>query len=378
MAGHASPFLIIRTSHGVHGAAAAGGCNGFVRSLVWSVCVASIAAAALPGRLHAKDAGGAHWALDFLRDELGLHAEEVARVAAGEPVVRMVEDPGVREIAVLAAMPLPPGVVAWSADYAGVERLRRVSPDFLAMGRLGRPPTAAELQAIELEPRTVSQLSRCRQERCALNAAREDIERYVTAARSDDPTAAAHRAFREVLRHRLTSYQDGGDTTLPVLANRRWMLTTADAPSILLARRPSLAQLAPALDARLRIAGPRQEDVYYWLREKMWRREVVGLYHGVFDDARRADGGRRRVLAEKLVYANHYLLGSLAVTGILEDASGTYLFFLNRSETDNRGPFSVIERALANRLIGGRLRRQVTALRDSLAPSATLNARSDP
>jgi hypothetical protein len=327
------------------------------------------------------EAPPAAWALEHLQQQLGLHADEVARVASGEPVVRMVEDPGFREIAVLAAMALPAPPSGWRADYAGLERLRRVSPDFIAMAQLGRPPVSAELQAVELEPKIVAQLERCRPERCAMNAASSDIRHYAEAAKADDAAAAANRAFREVLRDRLTAYQQGGDATLPVLANRRWVLTTADAPGILLDRRPSLAQLAPPLDAHFRgctrtgTAG--HGDVFYWLREKMWRREVVGIYHAVFHDERPAGGGRRRVVAEKLVYANHYLLGSLAVTGILEDATGTYLFFLNRSETDNRGPFNFIERALANRLIGGRMKRQVAALRDALAAPATLNARSD-
>jgi len=350
-----------------------------VTALARASLVAFLVVLAAAPAVPSAEAVARPWALRFLEERLGLHSDEIARIAAGEPVVRMVEDPGVREIAVLAAMPLPSAPLAWSADYAGIARLRRVSPDFIAMGPLGCPPAAGELSTVELDPRVVAQLGRCRQERCALNAARNDIDRYAEAAQADDVTAAANRAFRQVLRERLIAYQDGGDPTLPVLANRRWTLTTADAPGLLLGRRPSLAQLAPPLDARLRCGRgiPAPGDVFYWLREKMWRREVVGLYHAAFDDERPVEGGRCRVLAEKLVYANHYLLGSLAVTGILEDGSGTYLFFLNRSETDNRGPFNFIERALANRLIGGRMRRQVTALRDAVAARSTLSARSD-
>ena len=319
-------------------------------------------------------------ALEFLQEGLGLSDEERARLAAGQAVTRMVDDPGFREIAVLAAVKLPAPPSDWSADYAGLERLRRVSPDFIGMGRLGNPPSPEELAAVELEARIAAALGRCHVARCPMNASRADIERYrAVGGEAGDARGSANAVFRQVLLERLAAYQQAGDAALPIFANRRFTLTTSDAPALLLDRRPSLRQLAPRLDARLRACAdgrPAEGDVFYWLREKMWRREVVGLHHAVFDEERTADG-RRSVIAEKLVYANQYLLGALTVTGVVEDGTGAYLFFLNRSETDNRDAFNFIERALANRLIGGRLKRQVPGLRDRVVGAPALNARSE-
>lgn len=306
--------------------------------------------------------------MEFLGKNLGLRADELARITQGQAVARTLDETGGREIAVVGAVALARTPAGWSGDYAAVERLRRASPDLIAMGRLGRPPAPEELARIELEPKTAAQLARCRPGKCAMNASAADIERY----RRLEPKAGqdANAAFREVLRERLAAYQESGDASLPVLANRRWTLTTADAPLVLLERKPAVAQLAPRIEGRLRACvdsgKTAPDDVFFWTREKIWRREVVGLYHAAFDDER-VEGGRRRVVVEKLIWANHYLLGGLTVTGLLEDASGTYLFFLSRSETDNRGPFNFLQRALANRLLGGRLKRQMPGLRDAVA-----------
>jgi hypothetical protein len=350
-----------------------------VRVFVRAALAAALAlsAASAPGSANAAEAASSSWALQFLRDKLGLTTDEAARVSSGEVVARMVDDQGEREIAVLGAARLPGPPKGWGADYDAVARLRRVSPDFIAMGRLGWPPNVSELADLELDPKIAAQLERCVVERCAMNTSRAEIERYGRIDwESPKAVAAANAVFRDALRERMAAYQERGDASMPVLANRRWPLTTADTPRLLLERKPSLAQLAPALDAHFR-AGAARGDVYYWHREKIWRREVVGLYQAAFEDER-ADCGRRRVVAEKLIFANHYLLGQLTVTGVLEDASGAYLFFLNRSETDNHGAFNFIERALANRLIGGRIKRQVPGLRNTAATPPASSERKSP
>jgi hypothetical protein len=321
----------------------------------------------------------ASWVASWLHEKLAVKRDDLERVKRGEVVVRMVEDPGFREIAVLAVAALPAAPPAWSADFEGVQRIRRSNPELYAMGLLGTPPVEGELAPVTLDPKILPQLRKCRLEKCAFNGAARDIERYRDIAWDGaDADSAAAAVFRDVLRERLTAYQKAGDTALPVLANRSWTLTTADAPGLLLGRRPSLAQIAPALDAHFRRCPPVAEcahDLFYWTREKVWRREVTQIFHARFDDER-PEGGRRRVLAEKLVYANHYFLGALTVTGVLEDASGAYVFLLNRSETDNRGPFNFIERALAGRLIRGRLERQMVRLRDAFVGAAKISQRS--
>jgi hypothetical protein len=320
-------------------------------------------------------------AVAFLQRSLSLDDGDAARLARGEMVAHMVEPPGFREIGVVAVAPLPPTRLDWGSGYALVERLRRCNPDLLAMGPMDRTPRAGDLSGVEVDERILIGLQKCQVERCVMNGSRDEVVRYARDVewRGADPRGSASAVFRQVLRDRMTAYLRDGDSALPVLANRSWPLTTADAPALLLDRRSSLAPLAPRLDQRFRAwahaAQDPGDDVFYWCRERMWRREVVGLFHAAFDDER-TETLHKRVVAEKLVYSNHYLLGALTVTGVVEDASGAYLFFLNRSETDNRGAFNFLERALAGRLIKRRLVRQVEAIRDGLGASGvTTSAR---
>jgi hypothetical protein len=305
------------------------------------------------------------WAVEFLSSRLGLDDRELARVGRGEALVRMIRKPGDREIAVLGVIPLPAAPRDLHADFTGIEQLRGSNPDLIGMGRLSTPATAAELAAIELERRTLPQLAKCQPRQCAVNVPAEAVEPLRTDA---DPDAR----FREALLRLAIGYQAAGDASLPVLAGRPMPVPIADAPAPLLSRTPSLAQIAPSLEAHFRswTGADRHahdgKDIFYWLREKSWKHEVVSLVHAAFDEER-FDTGRVSVLAEKTYYANHYFRSALAITGVLEDASGSYLFYVNRSETDNGTGFNFIERALAGYLIPRRLSKQIVALRDSLA-----------
>jgi hypothetical protein len=303
------------------------------------------------------------WALEFLSARLGLDDREIARLDRGEAVVRMIRKPGEREIAVLGVVPLPTAPRGLRPDFTGIERLRGSNPDLIGMGRLSSPATARELAPIELERRTLPQLAKCQPRQCAVNVPAEAVEPLRTDA---DPDAR----FREALLGLATGYQASGDASLPVLAGRPMPVPLADAPAPLLSRTPSLAQIAPRLERHFRTwpgaGGHGDKDIFYWLREKSWKHEVVSLVHAAFDEER-FESGRASVLAEKTFYANHYFRSALAITGVLEDEAGSYLFYVNRSETDNGTGFNFIERALAGYLIPRRLSKQILALRDSLA-----------
>jgi hypothetical protein len=155
-----------------------------------------------------------------------------------------------------------------------------------------------------------------------------------------------------------------------VFTNRKRVVTTADAADLLLKRTPALRHVSPALDAHFR-ACPREGqpcpsgEIWYWYREKSWKHEVVGLNQAAFDEEA-VETGRKLVLAEKTFYANHYFRSALTLTGVLEDPSGSYLFFVSRNETDNGSNFNFIERALAGLLVPRRLTKQLVWMRDAV------------
>lgn len=319
----------------------------------------------------------ATWTAEFLRTRLGLSEGDLARLTGGGAITRMLEDHGDREIAVM-------GVVAlsrrpeWGTDFDFIQRMRRSNPDLLGIGHVGSPPSRADLSSVELDPRALVQIRKCRPTQCPLNLPAETIDEIKREAERNAPDFAARTndAFRDLLLGVALRYQRTGDGSLPVFTNRVRLVPTADAPALLLARRPSLAQLAPALDRHFRECpqggASCVSDIFYWYREKSWKHEVVGLVQAAFDDTT-IGSGHCRILAEKTFYANHYFRSALAITGVLEDSSGSYLFYLNRSETDNGGPFNFIERALAGYLIPRRMAPQIVAFRDALgriAPGA--------
>jgi hypothetical protein len=325
----------------------------------------------LPGQ------GAASPAEDFLKQHLRLDRGDLDDLRRGEPIFRMLPDPGEREFALMGVAHLGAPPAAWTGDWAGIEFLKRTSPDLLGLGRLGVPATAADLAGLALDPEVAADLAKCVPEKCVYNLPREAIERMRQELPSGDVVPKGTEIMRGILAALAATYQEKGDVSLPVLANRKRVVTLADAPALVLGRVPSLAQLAPGLDTHFRgwreNGRPTERDLFFWSREKIWRREVTSLVHAAFE----ASGTlRRRVLAEKTFYANHYFRSVLAVTGIVEDPQGAFLFYVNRSETDNGSGFNFIERALANRLVKRRLSRQLKAMRERL--SARLDTPTSP
>jgi hypothetical protein len=298
----------------------------------------------------------------ILEEHLGLKADDFARLRRGDVVVRMLRNPGEREFAVMGVAELPGEPTAWNATWDGVVSLKRTSPDFIDIGRFHVPPLLEDVDRVVLAPEIARQLDKCRPEHCIYNLSLPAIERVP--AETD-----FNMFFRRVLHEVAVGYLERGDAALPVLANRKRPITTADAAEMLLSRRPSLAELAPRLDAHFRAwragAPLTSEDLFFWTREKVWKREVVSLVHAAFVEEP-LPVGRRRVLVERTVYANHYFRGVFTITSVLEGEKASYLVLVNRTETDNGGPFNFAERLLAGHLLKRRLSRQLRAMRDGL------------
>jgi hypothetical protein len=309
------------------------------------------------------------WTESFLRETLGFSTGDTARIVRGDAVVRMIDDRGGREIAIVGAVRLR-GTPVWTADIALIERLRRSNPDFRGLGRFGTPPAEDAFGGVVLDPEDLAPLRKCRPNQCSLNLPKETIESLQAESASADFGAKSDAIFRRLLRDVAVRYQESGDASLPVFANRKRLVATADAAAFLFARKPGLAQVAPALEAHLR-ACPLPDrpcppgELFYWYREKSWKHEVVALSQAAFHEES-VGSGRRLVLAEKTFYANHYFRGSLTLTGVLEDPAGSYLFFVLRNETDSGPPLNFIERALAGLLIKRRLTKHLVSMRDAV------------
>jgi hypothetical protein len=314
-------------------------------------------------------------ALELLRTNLHLDEDDLAALGRGDVAVGMLPKPGEREFAVRGVAKLEASPDRWNASWDGILFLKKTSPDFMGTGPLRMPPVLEDLAAVELNPEIARQLRKCEPQRCIYNLSLDAIHRFqrAVAAGGEDILPPVSSLFRTLLLETASAYLEKGDASLADLANRKRVVTTSDAPELLLSRRPSLAALAPGLESHFRAwkaSAPRTDrDYFYWSRDKVWKREVITLVHGAFEEES-GPSLRRRVLVEKTFYANHYFRGVLSVTGVVEDASGAYLFFVNRTETDNGSAFNFIERALAGHLVKRRLSRQLKAMRAGLTNAA--------
>jgi hypothetical protein len=171
--------------------------------------------------------------------------------------------------------------------------------------------------------------------------------------------------FRRLVLERVNAYVDRGHRGIPDYQARRNPVDLASTFATVLERSSFLAARAADLAAYLeqypaaQLAGV--ESFLYWSKEKFARKPVISATHVAI-----MRGNSRRqfpevLIASKQVFATHYMNGSLAVSMLLSDPSGSpprYLVYVNRSAVDVVGGLLGIRRTV----IEGRLQRETERL----------------
>ena len=191
--------------------------------------------------------------IEFLRQKIGLTQGEMHAAMTGTPVVRAVNQPDHREIALV-------GVVRVSVPRAFY--IRRVvdfrsslrNPTRLAFALFSDPAVAGDVAAFSLPHGDVQDLARCDSGACKVKLATRAIAQLRASIDPTSPRAdsIATAYFRNYMLRYVTAYRQRGNGALIVYEDQRLATAAAQVWDAMLSRSPYMYEYAPSLERYLK------------------------------------------------------------------------------------------------------------------------------
>jgi hypothetical protein len=299
----------------------------------------------------------------FLRDKLAFSASDLARLDAGQIIVKLPKTSETREVAAFAITRLDvPG------DFF-IDRVRdivefKTGENVLQIGKSSDPPRIEDLAGLTLDQSDIEALRRCRVKSCGLKMSATFIKRLQAIDWSRPDHGKQVTVFvRAMLLEHVQTYLKSGNIGLGTYEDKSHPLGIASEVSALLKPASYMYGYLPEFQRYLEgypLSRPgssaRYEDFLYWSKDDFGLKPVISVTHVIIYRPS-ADGGSDAIIASKGIYASHYFEASLGLTAFIRshtsEPSRSYLIYVNRSRTDAlRGLFAGFKRTL----IGGRLR----------------------
>lgn len=301
-----------------------------------------------------------------LLKEIGFSSPEIQRIRRGEVVARTTEaDSSTIALVVAGTVDVPPAF--YLEKFRDIVSFKKTQ-EVLQIGRLGRPPKAADMAGLSLSTEDVDDLRGCRVGDCGIKLDLQGIEKV---ARRDAHLETASAAMREHLAAYLQKYLPSGNAALMEYHDGSRPRRLADELRMIAERSSYLQRGWPVLfDAVFHFNGTLPsglEHFLYWSKEKIGPRPVVSLTHAIVSPVQ--DGAA--AIATKQVYASHYSNASLGLTILIDrstpEIAQTRVVYVNHSRVDLLGGvFGAITRPLIRSRARDGAERAMRGLRDRL------------
>jgi hypothetical protein len=290
----------------------------------------------------------------FLARDIGLTSAQLAALARGETLAKLLETRDQRDVAAFGAVRIDVPRSWFITRQSDVPSALRM-PSRRVVQVLSDPAVVEDVRELVISADDLEELRACRPNRCTfkLPAADMDVAREVDLS-APDAAARVAAYFRRRVADYANAYRREGNSVM-VVYDDRGHVPSSDALAAML-RDSSLAfGLAPSL-ARLLLDYPRytlpgSRDVLFYSVDAMpHARPVMRIMHQVLYTP--PENPAMTVLAAKQIYANHYLEAGLELMTAVDRADAgaagaITLIVLRRYRFDHledRGPINVRDR----------------------------------
>ncbi|MGH7676015.1 MAG: hypothetical protein ACREMV_12155, partial [Gemmatimonadales bacterium] len=213
------------------------------------------------------------------------------------------------------------------------------APTRTRFGLFSDPAVAADVDAVTIDSRDVTDLKDCRPGDCKIKLPATEMRRIHEAIdwKAADVQAQVSAYARQRLLDYVTAYRASGDSAL-VVYDDRGNVPAGEAFAALLRESPYLYAYAPTLHRYLaRYPAdtlPGLTEVLYWSEDQLPRlRPILSVKHLVLYTPPELAGAT--IVAEKQIYANHYFEAAFELLTVVDRAPGVYLVLLRRFRFDN-------------------------------------------
>jgi hypothetical protein len=283
---------------------------------------------------------------EFLQRAIGLTPGDLRAVEVGTPVVRAIDPPDPREIAVV-------GVVRIEVPRAFYVRRAADFPSSLRdslrlrFATFSDPPAETDVAALSLPHADVKELAHCDSGSCKLKLSNQTIADLRASIDPNSPAAdsiASAYLRRRALRY-VTEYRERGNAALIVYDDQPAVTAAAAVWDAMLSRSPFMYQYAPSLERYLKnYPQDRPADVrevLFWSEDNLpGLKPTISITHEMVYAPPELPGST--FIVSKQLYADHYLDGALDLTAVVDlagsqgvDTTGLDLVFLRRWHFDD-------------------------------------------
>jgi hypothetical protein len=262
----------------------------------------------------------------FLRQQMGLSDDQIAMIAHGTAVVRVLPTDTPNEIFVFGAVFVNAAPEEYAKLAFNVDRLRKL-PNYMGIGRVGSSPALSDLGGFTLEPDDIRDLKDCRPGKCGVQLpveAMRDFQREVNWSGADVAVQVNDKVRRMAVDF-LRRYQKGGNSVLGTYGDQEFPFDVRAQLQSWLGRSEVLTARVPELKRYL-LEYPNGtptdvESSFYWEKVNFGLKPTLRLNHAITYRSG-GPGGSAHVVAVKQLYASHYFQLALDVTACVTDSRG--------------------------------------------------------
>jgi hypothetical protein len=298
----------------------------------------------------------------FFREQVGLSDEQIAMIARGQAVVKVLPSKTPAEIFVFGAVfvnATPEEYVKFAFD---MDRLRRL-PSYLGVGRFSDPLTPSDLEGFTLEPEDIKDLKTCRPGKCGVQLPEEAMLALQKEIDWSAPDAAmqVNSRVRKMALEILQRYREVGNSVLGSYRDKKRPFDVEAELRSLLGRSEALPVYLPELNSYLlnypNATLENVEPLFYWEKIDFGLKPTLRLNHAI---AYRSAGprGAAQVVAVKQLYASHYFQLALDLTACVTESgrAGDKGFYLISLKSSTQQGLTGLRGSLLRRIIVGKTR----------------------
>src|SRR5919197_3838958 len=279
----------------------------------------------------------------FLQENIGLDAPQLAAVERGEAVVRVLETRGRRDIALFGIIMVPRGREEYVRALRNFPTSLR-TPNRTQLGIFSNPAAESDVAAVVINSRDVAEIKSCKPGDCVVKLPAADMRRIHDEINWSAPPADVQAQLNAYARRRLveyvTDYRRRGDSAMAIYDDRGNLnVRASEAFAAQLAESPYVYQTVPSLQHYFATyphgSLPGAAEVLFWSEDVMPRlRPILSVTHQVVYTPPELPG--MTLVAIKQIYANHYFEAAVDLTAAVDRTpDSVYLVVLRRYRFDN-------------------------------------------
>jgi len=311
----------------------------------------------------------------YLTQAIQLNQDQMQAAENGTPVVKMLDSPDKREVAVFGIVAIGVPRAFYVRRTANVPLSLR-DPSRPALKLFSNPAKASDVAKLALPHGDVEDLQNCEPGSCKVKLSSKGMAELRAALDTSKapPDSVVNAYYRRHVVSYVEAYRAKGNAALIEYADKDNRTALAQVLDSLMSRATYLYEFAPSLEKYLKSAPkerpPDMHEAISWVLEgSEGVKPTLFVSHEMAYDPPEFPGST--LIASKQLYANHYFDGAIKLLAVVDRASsaaradsGIYVVAVQRLHFDDL-PGGI--RNIRGKVVGMVRDRMTTALRDGKA-----------